>query len=566
MNMIFHTPGLSVASDASLAALRQRILASDLPERRRQVLASALNTIGKALRRPLETIPADPARLRPMLAGVTPAMARLTVGSWKNAQSHLGAALALVHPDMLPRRFDLVPSPAWAAHLERLRTGPHEGYHLGRFARYATRLGIDPEAVDDALLDRYRRDLTQRSLVAEPARVARDTTRAWNAAAARDLDWPQQRLAVHDNRVRYSLPWNRYPASLRQEIDRWLDRLGRDPLAPRKVRALRPASITAREQQLALYLGALVETGDDPATMTCLAAVVTPAHVERVLRVIHARNGERITSHLAQIASLALMLARYWIRLPENDIEELKDLARNCRPQTDGLAPRNTERLAQLNDPARLAAVLSLPLDIEARVRRAGPPTLDLARMMQTAVAIEILLMTGLRIGNLAELAIGQSLRLRQDGGIDILVEPARVKNRVPLVAELTGGSAALVRRYIKDYRPLLGDAAAPWLFPGKQPGTAKTTDGLRQQITRAMAEIAGVEWHVHAFRHLLAKIQLDAQPGSDGIVTRALGHKRADTARQHYSGYATAAAIRHYDELLLARRATLLRPRRGRR
>ncbi len=566
MNHIVHTPDLPVAPDASLAALRQRILASDLPERRRQILASALNTVGKALRRPLETIPADPARLRPLLAGITPAMARLTSGSWKNALSHLNAALALRHPDMLPRRFDLEPSPGWAAHLQRLRQRPEDKYHLGRFGRYATRLGIEPEAVDDALLARYRADLTTRSLVAEPARVARDTARAWNAVAARDPDWPQQRLAVPDNRVRYSLSWDTYPASLREEINRWLDRLGRDPLAPRKVRALRPGSITAREKQLALYLAALVATGEDPAEMTSLAHVVTPAKAEQVLRVIHARNGERITSHLAQMASLALMLARHWLRLGESEIEAFRDLARNCRPQTDGLAPRNTERLAQLNDPARLDAVLCLPQDIEACVLRSGPPTGDRARLMQTAAAVEILLATALRIGNLAELAIGDSLRLRRDGGIDVLIDPARVKNRVPLTAELTGASAALVRRYIKDYRPLLGDPTTPWLFPGQKPGTAKTTAGLRQQITRAMAEIAGVEWHVHAFRHLLAKLQLDANPGSDALITRALGHKRADTARLHYSGFATAAAIRHYDDLLLARRAKLRRPRRGRR
>ncbi len=549
---------------ASLAEVRRHILASDLPERRRKALASSLNTIARALGRPLETLPAEPIGLRPLLAGLTPAMARLTPGSWRNALSDLGAALAHGRPAMLPRRFDLIPSPGWAELLDGLRPRSQDLFYLGRLARYCTRLGLEPDCVDDALLARYLDDLHHNSLVSDPGRVMREAARAWNAAAARDPEWPRKRLTVPDNRIRYSLPWGSYPASLREEIGRWLDRLGRDPLAPRKVRALRPATITAREQQLALYLGALVETGEDPAKMSCLAAVVTPAHAERVLRVVYGRNGGRITTHLGQLAALALMLARHWLRLADTEIEALRDLSRSARQPSDGLALRNVERLAQLDDAGRLDAVLMLPGDIEARVRRSGPPTIHLARLMQTAAAMEILLNTALRIGNLAELAIGESLRLRQDGGIDILIAAARVKNRMAFSSSLTGASAALVRRYIKDYRPLLGDPSTPWLFPGQRPGTAKTTEALGNQISRAMAELAGVRWNVHAFRHLTAKVLLDENPGNDGVVTRALGHKRVDTARQYYSGFATAAAIRQYDSLLLARRAAILRPRRG--
>lgn len=555
------TPDLQ--GSMSLADLRQRILASDLPERRRKAIASSLNTIARALGRPLEILPAEPVQLRPWLAGLTPAMARLTPGSWRNALSDLSIALAHVRPAMLPRRFDFAPSPEWAALLQALPRRSRDLFYLGRLARYASHVGIEPDQVDDALLARYLTDLRLNSLTADPARVMREAARSWNAVAARDPDWPQLRLTVPDNRIRYSLPWDSYPASLREEINRWLDRLGRDPLAPRKVRALRPASIKAREQQLALYLGALVETGDDPATMTCLAAVVTPVHAERVLRVVYARNGGRITAHLSQLAALALMIARHWLRLGQDDIEALRDLSRSARPSTEGLAPRNIERLAQLDDAGRLDAVLMLPTDIAARVRRAGPPTVRLARLMQTAAAMEILLGTAMRIGNLAALAIGDSLRLRQDGGIDILIAAVQVKNRVPLTCSITGHSAVLVRRYIQEYRPLLGDPSAPWLFPGQRPGMAKTTEALGSQISRAMAQLAGVQWNVHAFRHLAAKVLLEENPGNDGVVTRALGHKRADTARQYYSGFATAAAIRRYDTLLLAQRAAILRRRR---
>ena len=123
------------------------------------------------------------------------------------------------------------------------------------------------------------------------------------------------------------------------------------------------------------------------------------------------------------------MLARHWVRLPHADCEALARLARNLRPLQEGLAPRNEERLAQLNEPRRLDMVLLLPDTLAARVRRAGPPTVTLAQNFQTAVVVELFLMTGLRIANVAELEIGRTLLLRENGGIDILIPRESVKN-----------------------------------------------------------------------------------------------------------------------------------------
>jgi hypothetical protein len=247
-------PGMSLLGlgpDPSLADLRLAILGdTSLPEARRARLASALKTVGKALRHPLEALPADPCRIRALLLATTPAMARLSSGSWRNARSLLNAALNHLNGQMLPRRLDLKPSDAWCACLAALGTGDHKRHKLARLARYATRSGIEPEAVDNAFMARFEADLTQRSLTAEPARVARDTARAWNEAATRLPDWPQLQLTIPDNRVRYSLAWEDYPNSLQAEIELWLDWLGRDVFADRDFRALRPRSIFLRHKQL----------------------------------------------------------------------------------------------------------------------------------------------------------------------------------------------------------------------------------------------------------------------------------------------------------------------------
>lgn len=564
MNQISYQPK-GLGFDPSLADLRASILTDvTLAQPRRTAIASALNTVSRVLNQPLEALPADPPRLRPLLSGITPAIARLSPGSWRNAVSLLQAGLNHLHGDLLPRRMDLPPSPLWIQCLRATDTASRSRYFLARLARYATRLGIEPEDVDDALLARYTADLIERSLTAEPGRVARDTARAWNEAAERYPDWPQSHLTIPDNRVRYSLAWEAYPISLQKEVALWLDWMGRDPFADRDFRPLRPASIAARHRQLALYLGALVEAGDEPSGMTSFAAVTTLASAKRALLVLYRRGGEKPSTHLAQMADLALLLARHWVKLGEAEVQGLRRLARQLRPVSTGLTERNEARLGQLNDNRRMEAVLTLPVVLSAQVRKAGPPTVLLARQFQTAVAVEIFLMTALRISNVAALEIGRSLLLRDDGGVDLHIPRGEVKNDTHIAADLPAESAALIGRYIKFYRPLLGDPNSRWLFPGTKPGTHKTIGGLRDQVTNAMSRRCGVNWHPHLFRHLLARLLLEQNAGADGVVTRALGHKRAETAREHYIGYQTKAAIRHHDELLLRRRAAILGNRKG--
>lgn len=561
MNFVASPDLLSPASLPlrTLAELKARILIDPaLPERRRAAMASALNTLARVLGRSLETLPTAPAELRPLLDGITPAMARLTPGSWNNVRSLLGAALSLAVPGFVAQRFEHDPSPAWRDCIDKVRPDPMAIFLLGRLARYATQRGLEPEEVNDGVLARYADDLTHRSLCTDPVRILRKTIRVWNAAAGRGPDWPAPALACPSRRVRHSRPWEIYPPSLLTEIDRWLDHLGRDPFADRDFRPLRPASIASRQKYLALYLGALVEAGHDPAGMTSLASVITLEHARAGLRVVHARQGGAKTQHLAGMAGVVLSLARHWVGLPHQECDALRRLARNLRPDQEGLAPRNEARLAQLNDRRRLDAVLLLPEVMEARVRRAGAPTVRRAHALQTAVAVELFLMTGLRIANVAELQLGRTMVLRPDGGIDILIPREGIKNRTSFTADLPKETARLLHRYIKHYRPLLGDAASPWLFPGSREGAHKSTSALRDQVTKAMARVAGVAWHPHLFRHLLAYLQLDENPSADGLVTRALGHKRADTTRMFYSGFQTKSAIRQHDALVLRRRGAI--------
>ena len=242
------------ATVPTLAKARARLLADETLEPASQRdMASALSSLAKAIGRPPETIAAAPTTLRPLLAGLTPAMVGCRPGRWKNVLSLVTAALAHLGIVVVQGRIREAPSPAWQVVLELLGTdtGATRHFHLWRFARYCTQKSIEPTAVDDVVIAAYQQDLEQRSLVTEPARATRDAARFWNAAVDAHPDWPQRRLAVPDNRPYYALPWEAYPETLRRDVDAWCAWLGGDdPFVERDFNPLQPTSVATRLRQL----------------------------------------------------------------------------------------------------------------------------------------------------------------------------------------------------------------------------------------------------------------------------------------------------------------------------
>ena len=60
-----------------------------------------------------------------------------------------------------------------------------------------------------------------------------------------------------------------------------------------------------------------------------------------------------------------------------------------------------------------------------------------------------------------------------------------------------------------------------------------------------------GLEMNAHLFRHAIAKVATDAEPGAYLAVSRVLGHSTLDTTMSHYLGAGTKASGRYLDRLL---------------
>jgi site-specific recombinase XerD len=552
------------AAGLTLAGLRDQIVADKaLPLRKRQDVSSALNTLARVLGKPPEEIPVHPGYIRERLEGFTPAMAGLKPGRWHNVMSLFRFAREHVGLARVPGRYKEPLAPAWAE-LYRHLNDSKARYGLSRLAHYCSAAGIAPGQVDDRIIEAFFQDLMNDEVTKKPTKIRRSTCTLWNRAVAAIPAWPKRVLTVACYRNPYVLPWSVFPGSLKTELDAYLGRLsGKDILAQTDFRPLRPRSIETRTKQLRMYISAIVHRGHDPQRLRSLADLVPVGTVLDGLRFFLDRAGGKPTKQLYEIACVVKNLARHGVHVEEAHLKGLKAL---CRTIKDGLgelgigtgpSPKNQDRLRQFNDPANVMALVMLPPRIMAGMRGVKKPTHAQALDVQTALAVELLLMAALRITNLTEIDLDRHLvRSRPGGVVNLAIPASEVKNRSDIDAILPAESVRLLDQYLTLYRPVLLKEPSNWLFPGRDSRKPKSTAGLRQQIVNCVARRCGLRIHPHLFRHFGAKSFLDANPGAYGVVRLVLAHKSVDTTTRFYCGFESQAAMQHFDNHILALRA----------
>jgi len=163
----------------------------------------------------------------------------------------------------------------------------------------------------------------------------------------------------------------------------------------------------------------------------------------------------------------------------------------------------------------------------------------------QIAIAIAILVVAPVRLGNLISIRLDENLI--KPGGLDspywLVFPDYDVKNRVRLEFPLDPELTALIDEYVHMFRPsLLRGSNDLWLFPGETGGCkdAKTFSG---QITERIIKTTGLRMTVHQFRHAAAAILLKHRPGEYELVRRILGHRNIQTTISYYCGLETTQA-----------------------
>jgi integrase len=426
---------------------------------------------------------------------------------------------------------------------------------LGRFCTVPQ---ITPREVDDTVLHDFLDYLDANRLSKTPARIVGDTIRAWNRYVATDPGGPFTRLTLENRSNKYTLVWDELPPALYADVQAYHETsLHPDPLDADARRAVRPSTIYARDRQIRRIASAAILNGVPADKIHCLADLVRLDVLKPALQFFLDRNDKQPNKQFADLVGLMLTIALHWVKAPADDINQIRLWERRFRRKQNGLTEKNKDRLRQFSDREVLRTLVRLPEKIVDGVK-GRPVDSRTALRMQTAVAISLLLIAPIRIGNLVRLDRQKHFKwARFDGErvLHLVIPAEEVKNSVDLEFPIPEVIAELLGTYLETYQPLLANGhPSSALFPGRDGGSKHDT-APRRQITTTIRKELGLDMNPHLLRHLAALLFLEKHPGHYEEVRRLLFHRNINTTIQNYAGLETAGAARRYDQIILGLR-----------
>lgn len=530
---------------------------SNLSARRKRDLRSALKTIVEALGRgDLDRVAADWRQLAKPLSAIHPARLGLTKKRWQNVVSDLKFAIRHVNGRLatVPRQRTPL-GPVWSRLRDRIKDPAiHRG--LSRFMGYCDAERIAPEAVNDQVSGRYLAHLEEVSYSKSPTTIHRATCSMWNRAVHEVFGWPRQRLTVPSYRKpAWTLPWDCFPESFRADASEYLDWLAGKDLITRDPpdSIYKPSTLVVTERELRRLASAAVLQGVPAEEIRSLEDLVSKNVVTAIATYYWEEETTSKRRYQKDLLKRLNRIARHWVGVDDDHQAWLKRLNRRWPVPQTGLTEKNRAALRQFQNPDNVDLILRLPQRLVNRAssKRLGPDRT--ATLFQKALAIEILLMAPMRVGNLVGIRLDQHIVMPSgpNGPLHLVVPESEVKNSIPLEFELPEPSAELLKDYLLDHRRQLVHDVDPWLFPGFH-GKHKYAQTLSEQLKAIIFKETGLTLTAHQFRHLAAKLYLDQHPGKYETVRRLLGHKSLRTTVEFYTGLETLAATKQYDQEIL--------------
>jgi integrase len=522
---------------------------ASLTSTQRRDLVSALNRFEQLFKTPLERVEASPRQVRELFASKSPAQLGVSEKTFANIRSLVSKAVERYGQPVSPLTKRIAVAPSWQDLLDRIAIA-YQRQALYRLATYSSVMGIAPEVVTNQTLLGLYAALDAEETVKNPKAIIKSTISNWNRSARMVPSWPQVRLSSPFKQEPYTLSLSAFPASFQEDVALWRRHMADpDPLdeeAP--ARALRPATIEHRVYSFRQFASGLVHTGHLPAeAITSLSVLFQPDAFKAALRFFLDRAGKK-TQRVHNIARSMRLIGKHYGRLDNATLASLEKVCRKLDPgNRRQMTDRNRRRLSQFDDPRNVARLLNFP---EREVKRALAERnpLRAAKAMERAVAVDLLIHCGLRISALRTLELTDFTWL--SSGLSVLTVRAE-QSKTGRVQELEFNTdvTARLKDHIAGFRPRLPEADGPYLFPGVN-SQARSKTALSDAIRRGMRR-AGLEMNPHLFRHTIAKITVEADPGAYLAVSRVLGHTTLNTTMSHYLGTESKAAGRHVDRLL---------------
>lgn len=243
------------------------------------------------------------------------------------------------------------------------------------------------------------------------------------------------------------------------------------------------------------------------------------------------------------------MAPRHLLDLNDAHLAEINAIIGRLAPKTGRrMGARNYERLKQFDDPALVQRLLGFPDEELGRALKAKSP-IRRAKGVERALAIAVVLHTGLRAENLRSLRLDSNL-IRHGERMLVRLSEDEMKTHAALEIGLPTEVIALLDLFVSEHRSVLPGAEGPYLFPGET-GGARSYAAIRDAVGRPLRKHAGIEISPHLYRHVIAKIVAERRPDLLSDVSRHLGHRSFNTTYQSYLGTEGPAASRRLNRLL---------------
>jgi integrase len=537
-------------SRMTLADLISLISNTDLPKAKKLDMVSAVRAVGKALGAELADIPIDPGLLRRRLDLVSPEAIGYSPRRWANIRSLLARALELARP-LMPSRSYAPISPSWEGPLAGLGRSKQE--RLKPLLRYLSENGIAPHEVTLEVLYGYRDAILNDRLRGRAEKTWDHLLWLWNKCVRTVVGWPEVEIPRESKREIYVLQWSDFPASLKEEADRFIERqTGRDLSDEGPPKPWRQGTCETRLYQLRAAASALVHQGVAASEIASLSDLTGFENYQKILRFFFDRHEQKTSTQIANMAAFLKDLANHWVKVDEAELARLKKLSSRLAVPRRGMTAKNRERLRPLDDPAMVEAFLDLPYRIRREMEKARGSARNKAVQAQVAVAILILQTVPIRSKNLVEIDLHKQLIARSDR-VYLVIDGSQVKNGELIDFELPENLIEMLAWYIQEHRPLLLKQTSDALFPGAN-GGAKSKGLLSDQISKTVKRYTGLAFHTHLFRHAGGKMFLDIHPGQYAVVQRVLGHKNIATTTGYYAGAETRSAGQYFASTIAQR------------
>jgi integrase len=196
-----------------------------------------------------------------------------------------------------------------------------------------------------------------------------------------------------------------------------------------------------------------------------------------------------------------------------------------------GLTDKNKRCLRQFEDPAVLQRLFDFPGRLWAEVKRDPKPNRYTLAKAQAALAVAILCYMPVRLQNLTSLTFDVHLFMQEGVRATSTLEllAGEVKNRRELAFEIPSDVAKMIIEYRNRFAPKVIGHRPERLFVNVD-GSPKGQQSVAWLITTHLRKRAGIVLTAHQFRHLAAKVVLDAEPGGFEIVRQLLTHANLNT------------------------------------